>query len=134
VDNYADTSAFVPNGAVAPVPERFMTQSEEGQPLASVRQRLCAHVPETVERRAQLRERGRGAERERDNAKQRGQNSGLVDSRPLHRPLHELGGLRAKVRREARGGPPRGEGGRAPSCYRRAARNATQPSIDATSS
>jgi hypothetical protein len=38
VDNYADTSAFVPNGAMAPVPERFMTQSEEGQPLVSVRQ------------------------------------------------------------------------------------------------
>jgi hypothetical protein len=38
VDNYADSSAFVPNNAVAPVPERFMTQSEEGQPLVSVRQ------------------------------------------------------------------------------------------------
>jgi hypothetical protein len=37
IDNYADTSAFVPNGDVAPVPERFMTQSEEGQPLVSVR-------------------------------------------------------------------------------------------------
>lgn len=38
VDNYADTSAFVPNNALPPVPERYMTQSEEGQPLVSVRQ------------------------------------------------------------------------------------------------
>ncbi|MFN8669293.1 MAG: alpha/beta hydrolase-fold protein [Gemmatimonadaceae bacterium] len=38
VDAYADTNAFVPNGAVAPVPERYMMQSEEGQPLVTNRQ------------------------------------------------------------------------------------------------
>jgi hypothetical protein len=38
VDNYADTNAFVPNGAQPPVPERYMMQTEEGQPLVTVRQ------------------------------------------------------------------------------------------------
>ncbi len=38
VDNYADTNAFVPNGSVAPIPERYMMQSEEGQPLVTNRQ------------------------------------------------------------------------------------------------
>ncbi|HEX4933749.1 MAG TPA: alpha/beta hydrolase-fold protein [Gemmatimonadaceae bacterium] len=38
VDAYADTNAFVPNGAVAPVPERYMMQTEEGQPLVTNRQ------------------------------------------------------------------------------------------------
>jgi S-formylglutathione hydrolase FrmB len=38
VDIYADTNAFVPNGAMPPVPERYMMQSEEGQPLVTNRQ------------------------------------------------------------------------------------------------
>ena len=38
VDNYADTNAFVPNSNVAPVPERYMMQSEEGQPMVTNRQ------------------------------------------------------------------------------------------------
>lgn len=38
VDNYADTNAFVPNGNAVPVPERYMMQSEEGQPLVTNRQ------------------------------------------------------------------------------------------------
>ncbi|MBK8059822.1 MAG: hypothetical protein IT358_10130 [Gemmatimonadaceae bacterium] len=38
VDNYADTNAFVPNSSTAPVPERYMMQSEEGQPMVTNRQ------------------------------------------------------------------------------------------------
>ena len=38
VNNYADTNAFVPNSDVAPVPERYMMQSEEGQPMVTNRQ------------------------------------------------------------------------------------------------
>ncbi len=38
VNNYADTNAFVPNGDVAPFPERYMMQTEEGQPLVTNRQ------------------------------------------------------------------------------------------------
>ena len=37
VDVYNDTNAFVPNGAQAPVPERFMSRTPEGQPLLSQR-------------------------------------------------------------------------------------------------
>lgn len=38
VDNYADTNAFVPNSDMPPVPERYMMQTEEGQPLVTVRE------------------------------------------------------------------------------------------------
>ncbi len=38
VDNYADTNAFVPNSNTPPVPERYMMQTEEGQPQVTVRQ------------------------------------------------------------------------------------------------
>ncbi|MCC6244677.1 MAG: hypothetical protein IT353_17665 [Gemmatimonadaceae bacterium] len=38
VDNYADTNAFVPNSSTPPVPERYMMQTEEGQPQVTVRQ------------------------------------------------------------------------------------------------
>jgi hypothetical protein len=38
VDIYSDTNAFVPNSASAPVPERYMMQTEEGQPLVTNRQ------------------------------------------------------------------------------------------------
>ncbi len=38
VNNYADTNAFVPNGDTPPVPERYMMQTEEGQPQVTVRQ------------------------------------------------------------------------------------------------
>jgi hypothetical protein len=38
IDIYADSIAFVPNGAAPPVPERYMMQTEEGQPLVTVRQ------------------------------------------------------------------------------------------------
>ena len=37
VDNYADTNAFVPNTGTAPWPERYMSRTEEGQPLLSER-------------------------------------------------------------------------------------------------
>lgn len=37
VDNYADTNAFVPNQGTAPWPERYMSRTEEGQPLLSER-------------------------------------------------------------------------------------------------
>jgi hypothetical protein len=42
VDNYGDTNAFVPNGATAPVPERFMSRTPEGQPLLT--QRLMSQL------------------------------------------------------------------------------------------
>jgi hypothetical protein len=42
VDNYGDTNAFVPNGASAPVPERFMSRTPEGQPLLT--QRLMSQL------------------------------------------------------------------------------------------
>ncbi len=38
VNNYADTNAFTPNSDTPPVPERYMMQTEEGQPLVTVRQ------------------------------------------------------------------------------------------------
>ena len=38
VDNYADTNAFTPNSDTSPVPERYMMQTEEGQPQVTVRQ------------------------------------------------------------------------------------------------
>jgi hypothetical protein len=37
IDNYADTNAFVPNDGTAPWPERYMSRTEEGQPLLSER-------------------------------------------------------------------------------------------------
>ncbi|HEY4131485.1 MAG TPA: hypothetical protein VGM50_12775, partial [Gemmatimonadaceae bacterium] len=37
VDNYADTNAFVPNDGTAPWPERYMSRTEEGQPLLTER-------------------------------------------------------------------------------------------------
>jgi hypothetical protein len=38
VDITTDTNAFVPNSSAPPVPERYMMQSEEGQPMVTVRQ------------------------------------------------------------------------------------------------
>ena len=42
VDIYADTNAFVPNGARVPVPERDMSRTTEGQPLLT--QRLMSQL------------------------------------------------------------------------------------------
>jgi putative esterase len=44
VDNYADTNAFVPNDGTTPWPERFMSRTEEGQPLLS--QRMMSRLEE----------------------------------------------------------------------------------------
>ena len=42
VDQYNDSNAFVPNNAQAPVPERFMSRTAEGQPLLT--QRLMSQL------------------------------------------------------------------------------------------
>jgi hypothetical protein len=46
VDLYDDSNAFVPNNGRAPVPERFMSRSPEGQPL--VTQRLMSQLEATL--------------------------------------------------------------------------------------
>jgi len=50
VDIYGDTNAFVPNGAEAPVPERFMSRTPEGQPLLT--QRLMSRLEAVLGSRA----------------------------------------------------------------------------------
>ncbi|HEX4683619.1 MAG TPA: hypothetical protein VH277_12955 [Gemmatimonadaceae bacterium] len=50
VDIYGDTNAFVPNGAQAPVPERFMSRTPEGQPLLT--QRLMSQLEAVLGTRA----------------------------------------------------------------------------------
>jgi hypothetical protein len=50
VDIYGDTNAFVPNDAQAPVPERFMSRTPEGQPLLT--QRLMSQLEAVLGSRA----------------------------------------------------------------------------------
>jgi hypothetical protein len=50
VDIYGDTNAFVPNDARAPVPERFMSRTPEGQPLLT--QRLMSRLEAVLGSRA----------------------------------------------------------------------------------
>jgi hypothetical protein len=50
VDLYDDTSAFVPNGAQPPVPERYMSRTPEGQPLLT--QRLMSQLEAVLGSRA----------------------------------------------------------------------------------